>query len=273
MDKNFDNTIDFVERKTFPHTNKMPVAHFHTKHELYFLEKGRTKYFIGSEIYLLTPGDFIFVPKGEFHQTDSEEVAHIERVVLMFDDEFLGEEYAEKIRTLTASKHVHIPKEHIAKLRDILQKIEHEENARTDDYREMGKLYLRQLLILICRYHQKEAPSKKLSETQQLINAAARYVSENCQENLTLEILARRYALSPYYFSKLFKEVTGIGLSHYINIARVSLAMRLLSSSNLAVDEISIRCGFNYTSYFIQTFKRLVGVTPKKYAMEFQANI
>ncbi len=268
MKKGLENLVEFIERrKHSSRSSTMPVAHFHTKHELYFLEQGKTKYFIGNELYILAPEDFIFVPKGEFHQTDGEMAPNIERVVLMFDDEFIGQEYAEVIQELTQHKHIHIPKEHIAKLRNLIQKMEAEEADKPYAYREMQKSYLRELLIWILRYRQTELPKKHLSEMHQIIDSATQYISENCHEDLSLEGLAQRYALSPYYFSKLFKETTGIGLSHYINIARISLSMRLLARTKLSIDEIAVKCGFHYTSYFIQTFKKLIGTTPKQYAL------
>ncbi len=263
----FDKQL--IDRRKESGAYTMPAAHFHDVHELYFLEQGETKYFIGNELYLLAEGDFIFIPKGEFHRTDNASSTKTERVLLKFADDFVGEEYQGYIEELKATRHVRIPQEHLNKLRYILQKFEAEKQLQEKDGVEMQKLYLRQLLILISRYRQTEAPRKAFSETFLLISDAARYISNNCSEELTLEILSKKYALSPYYFSKLFKEVTGIGLSQYINVARITLALRLLSTTNFSVTEIAAKCGYNDSGYFIQTFKKLVGVTPKRYALEF----
>ena len=72
---------------------KMPEPHFHNHHELYFLTSGKTKYFVNGEIFMLSPGDLIFIPKGDFHQTNYPDPENIERVTMTFNDEFLGEQF------------------------------------------------------------------------------------------------------------------------------------------------------------------------------------
>ena len=52
----------FFERKKHTTPMTMPHAHYHDTHELYYLEKGKTKYFIGNEIFVLNPGDMVFDP-------------------------------------------------------------------------------------------------------------------------------------------------------------------------------------------------------------------
>ena len=47
-----DEKIEFFDRAKRDKNYKMNTAHFHDKHELYILEKGRTKYFVDNEIYL-----------------------------------------------------------------------------------------------------------------------------------------------------------------------------------------------------------------------------
>ena len=53
-----DEKIEFFNRATRDSSFKMPEPHFHSKHELYFVEKGKAQYFVGSEIYFLTAGAF-----------------------------------------------------------------------------------------------------------------------------------------------------------------------------------------------------------------------
>ena len=262
-----DGKIPFFSRRTRDKYFKMADAHFHDKHELYYLESGKTKYFIGSEIYLLTPGDFLFIPKGEFHKTDNGGDSSTERLLFVFNDDFIGSEYTGYIDELSEDKHVRLPQEQLELFRGILRKIEQEANLRQKNYIEMQKLYLRQILILISRFRQKDNP-KKLSETYILIRDAARYISSNCNQDLSLSALSRKYAVSPGYFSKLFKKVTGVGLNEYVNISRVTAARELLKTSNLPITRVAEECGFNDSNYFAQVFKKIHGITPKKYSLQ-----
>ena len=46
-----DEGIVIFDRASRKNPVSMPEEHYHNKHELYFLEQGKTKYFIGSEIF------------------------------------------------------------------------------------------------------------------------------------------------------------------------------------------------------------------------------
>ncbi len=247
----------------------MHSFHSHDKHELYFMESGSTKYFIGNEIYILSSGDFIFVPAGEYHQTDINEELRRERLILAFDNAFVGSRYLKYIQELVADKYGHIPEESIDEFKVILRKIEAEDIHKAEDYTEMQKLYLRQLLILISRCRV-EHHSTGLSENDKLIQQATKYISMHYGEDLSLNILANRYSVSPGHFSKLFKKTTGVGLNEYINIARITVAQELLETSELSIVQIAYRCGFNDSNYFTQVYKKVKGITPKKYSMKFR---
>lgn len=261
-----DEKIEFVQWKSHSYSDKMPVAHYHNKHELYYLEKGRTKYFIGNKIYLLKPGDMVFVPKGVFHQTDGESTGvNVERFLLVFDDDFVGEDYLKYIDELKADNHIRFRQDIKYKTNEVFRKIESEDRNRHKDYFEMERIYLKELLILISR-HRIRDDTIKLSQGYSIIQNAATYISDNYDSDLSLEFLSAKFAMSPSHFSKQFKSVTGIGLSEYINISRISAAEKLLSKTNMPITEIATRCGFNDSNYFAAVFKKLKGITPKKFS-------
>ena len=151
-----DEKIDLIHRIARKQPLKMDVPHFHNKHELYFLESGQTKYVVGSEIYLVNPGDMVFVPKGTFHKTSGEDGSSTERVLLVFDDGFVGDEYKTYIDELVENNFIRLPEEQVYKIKDLCRKIENENKHKLSDYTEMQKLYLRQLIILISRYRIKK---------------------------------------------------------------------------------------------------------------------
>lgn len=261
-----DEKIEFFNRASRNSSFKMAEYHFHNKHELYFLEKGETQYFIGSEIYFLTAGNMIFIPKGEFHKTNIGENNFSERLLLVFDDSFLGDGYKEYIDEFKKNKLIRIMPEKLYKIKEIYEKIEHENKHRKTNYLEMEQLYLRQLLIQISRYRIQNN-SFDLSESYRLIQDCATYIGENYHLDLSLEFLSKKYSLSKSYFSKLFKQVTGVGLNEYINITRITAAQNMLSQSTLSITEVATRCGFNDSNYFTVVFKKIKGITPKKYSL------
>ena len=208
----------------------------------------------------------VFVPKGVFHQTDCESTCvNVERFLLVFDDDFVGEDYLKYIDELKADNHIRFRQDIKYKTNEVFRKIESEDRNRHKDYFEMERIYLKELLILISRYRIRD-DTIKLSQGYSIIQNAATYISDNYDSDLSLEFLSAKFAMSPSHFSKQFKSVTGIGLSEYINISRISAAEKLLSKSNMPITEIATRCGFNDSNYFAAVFKKLKGITPKKFS-------
>lgn len=245
----------------------MRTAHFHDKHELYFLESGQIKYVVGSEIYLLSAGDMVFVPKETFHKTSGEKGMPSERVLLVFDDAFVGKEYKAYVDELIENKFIRLPEEHIYKIRDLLRKIEGENRHMFTDYSQMQKLYLKEILILISR-HRKKKLNTKYSPLISIIQDAAKFISENYASNLSLTSIAQKYAMSASYFSKQFKSITGVGFNEYVNIIRVAASEKLLISGKMPITQIAMECGFNDSNYYAAVFKKIKGITPKKYSLQ-----
>lgn len=262
-----DEKIGLIQRAQRKQPFQMPTSHFHNKHELYFLESGKTKYVVGSEIYLLNPGDMVFIPKETFHKTSGEKGMSSERVLLVFDDDFVGDEYKEYVDELISNNFIRLPEEHIYKIKELLRKIEGEGRHIFPDYSQMQKLYLRELLIMISR-HRKKKVSTKYSPSISIIQDAAKFISENYASNITLSSISKKYAMSTSYFSKQFKSVTGVGFNEYLNIIRVTASEKLLISSNKPITKIAMECGFNDSNYYAAVFKKIKGITPKKYSLE-----
>lgn len=66
-------------------------------------------------------------------------------------------------------------------------------------------------------------------------------------------------------FSRLFKEVNGVGFLDYILSKRMNLAMDLLVNSQMPITSIGYEAGFKDPSYFARTFKQVSNCTPSEY--------
>ncbi len=263
---NFKEDVSFFERHLYNKPFRMTFLHIHEHHELYFLEHGKTKYFSGNSIYTLEAGDFIFLPKGTYHRTENPELPNLERVNINFDDEFIGEEFVPYLSELASNPHIRIQNSKAQDIRDLMDKIERESLFDMENSLCLQQLYLRELIILLLRYRVKDMPRAN-SSAYRLAQDAATYISENYKQDLSLEILAKKYSVSTGYFSKLFKKHTGTGVNEYINISRILAAKELFKTTEMSVTDIAFECGFNDSNYFSQVFKRSTGMTPKKYSI------
>jgi len=91
------------------------------------------------------------------------------------------------------------------------------------------------------------------------------YMKRNYSRKLPLEEVADFAGYSPAYFSRIFREDTGMAYSDYLNILRVEKGKSLLHSTKLKMTEISAMLGFSDQSHFTRTFKKITGVTPDLY--------
>lgn len=77
--------------------------------------------------------------------------------------------------------------------------------------------------------------------------------------------LAREAGLSPFHFSRLFKQSSGVGFAKARLEARVAKAARLLKESGLSLAAVAGECGFKNAAHFSTAFKRLQGLSPKAF--------
>lgn len=91
------------------------------------------------------------------------------------------------------------------------------------------------------------------------------YINKYFKEPLSLDFLASKVALSPYYFSRLFTNETGFAPHQYLIATRINAAKFLLKSSETSIKDIAFTCGFHSESGFCSTFKKWEGLTPSQY--------
>ena len=89
-------------------------------------------------------------------------------------------------------------------------------------------------------------------------------------EPLSLDQIAGHFYISKHYLCRIFKSATGFSVMEYIIYSRVLRARQLLQDG-VSVQQAGEMSGFSDNSHFIRTFGHLTGVTPGKYAKEYQS--
>lgn len=94
-------------------------------------------------------------------------------------------------------------------------------------------------------------------------NIVINYINEHFVEQISADILSKKFSYSKSYLCRKFRSVTGTHISKYIHILRIEYAQNLISNSpNLALSEVASICGYNSPNYFSNTFHHLTGMTP-----------
>lgn len=240
--------------------------HFHSRHELYYLIDGETKYFIGDEVFLLKPGCFVLIPMGILHQADSEQCLYNERMLISFDDSMIDNQVRPILESLFAQKMIYVPMNKIAQIEELFQKIKTEYESSQPHSEILISNYIQTIIVLLNRL--KEKPAQQAPELNAIINAIVAYIRENYAQELSLTMLSTKFGLSKSYLSRKFKTITGIGITECITNIRIHNAAMLLLQNKYPVSVIAEKCGFSDSNYFASVFKRIEGVTPLKYAQK-----
>ncbi len=102
-------------------------------------------------------------------------------------------------------------------------------------------------------------------ESNSMITKAKEYIDKYYYKGISLDDVSREVDISPYYFSKLFKEDTGENFIYYLTSIRIEKAKQLLKNQSLSVKEIGIKVGYSDPNYFSRIFKKNMGKTPTEY--------
>lgn len=100
---------------------------------------------------------------------------------------------------------------------------------------------------------------------RQIIDRVIEIMYAECQEDISLNSLAKRVYLSPSYLSYLFKKNTGESYIKFFTGLRMKKAKELLRNTNLKVGEVGKQVGYANASYFCMLFRDFYGMSPSQY--------
>ena len=112
--------------------------------------------------------------------------------------------------------------------------------------------------------------SIRLTSDHQKHNAlhnVLQYIDQHYRESIDQKDLAKRCGMTTFRFSRLFKEVYGLGFMDYVLRKRMDSAKDLLDNSQMPITSIGYEVGFKDPSYFARAFKQYSGCTPSDYRL------
>lgn len=247
----------------------MAASHWHPCYELFYLVSGHCRIIINHTLYYIEPGDLILIAPGEIHRTTHYSSPVNERITLSFDREYLepfikqcGNELADYV---FRSSKVSIPAGRQAFAEELIKKMEYEAAGQDGYSRFMMHNYLYEFLVFLSRCQETKPEPVKLGVAEKAIEEAAEYIYNHYSSQITLEEVADRIHMSPAYFSRKFKAVTGFGYKEYLTNIRIREASELLLNTSKSITEIAVECGFGDGNYFGDAFKKIKGVAPRAY--------
>ncbi len=88
------------------------------------------------------------------------------------------------------------------------------------------------------------------------------FMEQNLAEDLDIEEIAGKAALSPFYYQRIFGALCGMTVGDYIRARRMTLAAQELVGKDRKVIDVAVRYGYDSPDSFAKAFQKFHGITP-----------
>jgi AraC-like DNA-binding protein len=263
--------IEYVKRKGH---FSMPANHFHDHYELYYLCEGERMYFVHDRSYRVKAGDLVLIDRQVLHKTSDTGMPDHERIVIYVQHEWLETAYPEDITLLTSPFKndvpvLSLPVQQLPGLKRVIDEMVEELHQQPVGCAIRLRHAIIEVMLMAARALSLEGSSPPEAEPESPLHMkmikVVQYLNDHYTDVLSLTAIAQQFAISSYYFSRIFKSTTGFAFSEYINLIRLKEAQRLLRETDLKITDIALKTGFDNFSHFGKAFKKMAGVPPRAY--------
>ncbi|WP_248926071.1 helix-turn-helix domain-containing protein [Paenibacillus hamazuiensis] len=274
--------FELVFKDTKSPQSELP-DHLHDRYEIVYVYSGSGTFFINQSFYDMKAGDIFIIPGNTIHRAFPDTDDPVTSTALFFapafahsdalDDAYSSLHVFEIVRKRKQFK-LDLPSPPRGRTEDILQEMSAEMTAKQPGHRHAVRLLLHRLLLVLNRFAQTDLPkvSDGIPIGPSWMNESLQHIDRHHAEpGLGLSVLAQRAAVTASHFSRVFKQLTGMKVTDYINAKRIVHAKELLAGSDDSIDTIAAHCGFESLPYFHRTFKALAGCTPGVYRREIRS--
>lgn len=142
-------------------------------------------------------------------------------------------------------------------------KLLHESTERIYGAKNAGevKRYVLKLLVILANSNKERTNDKN----QSFVGSMLGYLELHYKNDISLDELADEFHVSKNYVTRLLKRYTGKSFSENVLRIRMNKAVELITSTDYSISRVGDLVGYHDTSYFIQVFKKQMGVTPNDY--------
>ncbi|SDB57601.1 MULTISPECIES: AraC family transcriptional regulator [unclassified Butyrivibrio] len=253
--------------------------HWHSYGEILLVGPGKTNiYKVGKSTYELVPDDIVLVWPMEMHaivDADREKA-----LVIQFSNSFMNSLFdLQRIMHMYRNLHIICVEAHpelAAKLKAITEKMKDIFFSDNQEKEIRCCMLLMEFMLTLLEHRNELAP--ELSEepygyaddVMQRMMMVTDYIRNNLTaDDLSQGSMAEMAGISKDYFSRIFKNATGMNYSKWLNMIRLEKASELLTEEGRTLTEIAMLSGFQSIPSFNRVFREEKGMTPRDYRALF----
>lgn len=247
--------------------------HWHSEVEFVFLEKGKARFFVGSESYDLYEGMGIFINTHVIHRFEAEECAVIPNIVfsptlLSPKGSLIYQKYILPVLDSSADCIIFspdVPWQQSA-LNSLMSVFEIQEKENISEIKTAEILLkLWNTIYENVNIKERTAVSYASAHTQAQLQIMMQYIHKNYFQNISLNDIANTVSLSKSSALNIFNRYLKISPISYLVNYRLKRAATLLTSTENSVYSIAHDTGFENIGYFCRKFRGLYEMTPGEY--------
>ncbi|MCC8155078.1 MAG: AraC family transcriptional regulator [Tannerellaceae bacterium] len=276
---NHSNYVNFY-KEDLPHF--IVPMHYHPEIEIMYILEGTGTRFVGDHIDRYEEGDVCMLGPKIVHEWRNDEVYFQKDAGLrssclclfftsdIFDKNFIGLPEMENIRALLERSRRGI--KFAGHTRKELGRMMEETVPMTGIPKILN--FIRILDVMATSEEYELLTSVGYTESVnsadfERFNKVYQYIMKNFSEPIKLEEVADLVGLTPNAFCRYFKGRTKKTFVQYLNDIRIGQAKKLLIKGRMKISTLSLECGFNNQSNFIEQFKRSTKMSPSEYQKKY----
>ena len=258
--------------------------HFHSGFEILLVLSEGDRMYINDAIYPIRRGSLFVMNSTDFHRSvGNSDKKLYQFYAIRFDPEEISgvstpgfDLAACFLDHRNFNHHYQLDNDQLENLLKQINRLEYYLSPECSAYGKevYSKIRLAEMLIYVnALYESTEvtAQPQQNKKTTDKISPIIQHIQEHYMEELALDNLADAFFISKSHLCRIFKSVTGSTLNAYVTDLRILKAKELLRAG-YSVNFASETVGFKSTSYFIRTFTKIEGVSPKRYAKLFTSS-
>lgn len=232
------------------HDGSVWNSHFHEGYELVYVIEGVLEVSLNGEKVILAPHEMILLSPNAVHSFAVGEGAEV--WVGVFSSDHISAFFKKYSSFQFGKFRCDADTEKMLRERLFVE-------SKPDRYLRIAYLYT------VCDACEKNAEHLNTHNEQKFMNSVITYISENIDNDISMQGLAAYLGYEYHYLSSLFNQCFSMNFKKFLNVYKVEKACVLLESGDRSIMSVYKECGFSSMRNFNRAFKAVCGYTPSEY--------
>jgi AraC-like DNA-binding protein/quercetin dioxygenase-like cupin family protein len=233
--------------------------------ELLYICDGAGTVYINDHAYPVRPGDVVVYNSGSVHCESTGKDDPFRFLFLAFRN-LITKDLPPDHLVSSDSSPVFPAGEAKYRLESLFTELINETRSHVFLHEIMCENILASIIILIMRIQRSQSLICESSNSE--CEIIKNYIDSNYSENITLGSLSDLVYISKHHLAHIFKKEVGVAPINYLIMRRMEEAKMMLRDTELSINEIASKLGYENTSYFSQIFKKYMDFSPLHYRQQ-----